>query len=324
MSSTPTSTAGATSTNASTTTTTTTTPCCHKDSCDLLTWKDPIKTGKLFGTIIITLVVLKTVNVFNLLFHVAYIGLIGAAVVEYSTKLVTGKGLVSTYKPACQSCAEKFNQQVLPHLSAANIKAEQRLKSIVFAENPEHTLKAAGVSYILYKLTSWFSIFTLITMATVLLFTLPFIYTNYKKEIDAAIANFSQCAKSKIAELRETAERNACPHIQNLLKKAGPVGEFIQSKLHTRTAGSTVNDSKDSVFSTGAAPASTTTTTTTTTDAAAQQESIDDSTATTTGASQFPNVPSSDIKSAVEEIQEEAQSLQQENAKAQEEADKLL
>lgn len=46
---------------------------CH---CDLLTWKDPVKTGKVFGTIIVTLLVLKTVNLFNIFFHVAYIGLL--------------------------------------------------------------------------------------------------------------------------------------------------------------------------------------------------------------------------------------------------------
>lgn len=57
---------------------TTTAPLAKKDChCDLLTWKDPVKTGKVFGTIIFTLLVLKTVNLFNIFFHVAYIGLLG-------------------------------------------------------------------------------------------------------------------------------------------------------------------------------------------------------------------------------------------------------
>lgn len=47
---------------------------CH---CNLLTWKDPVKTGKVFGTIMFTLLVLKTVNLFNIFFHIAYIGLLG-------------------------------------------------------------------------------------------------------------------------------------------------------------------------------------------------------------------------------------------------------
>lgn len=57
---------------------TTTAPLAQKNChCDLLTWKDPVKTGKVFGTIILTLLVLKTVNLFNIFFHVAYIGLLG-------------------------------------------------------------------------------------------------------------------------------------------------------------------------------------------------------------------------------------------------------
>lgn len=44
--------------------------------CNLLTWKDPVKTGKVFGAIIATLLVFKTVNLFNVFFHFAYIGLL--------------------------------------------------------------------------------------------------------------------------------------------------------------------------------------------------------------------------------------------------------
>lgn len=44
---------------------------------DLLTWKDPIRTGKVFGALVATLVVFKTVNLFTLFFRLAYIGLLG-------------------------------------------------------------------------------------------------------------------------------------------------------------------------------------------------------------------------------------------------------
>lgn len=46
-------------------------------TCSLLTWKDPVKTGKVFGSIVAALLVLKTVNLFNLFFRLAYIGLLG-------------------------------------------------------------------------------------------------------------------------------------------------------------------------------------------------------------------------------------------------------
>lgn len=44
--------------------------------CDLLTWKDPIKTGKVFGGLVAVLVIFKKVNLFNVFFHLAYIGLL--------------------------------------------------------------------------------------------------------------------------------------------------------------------------------------------------------------------------------------------------------
>lgn len=44
--------------------------------CDLLTWKDPIKTGKVFGSIILGLVVFKKVNLINIFFHLSYVALL--------------------------------------------------------------------------------------------------------------------------------------------------------------------------------------------------------------------------------------------------------
>lgn len=45
-------------------------------SCDLLTWKNPIQTGKVFGVILAILLVIKFVNLFKIFFHVAYLGLL--------------------------------------------------------------------------------------------------------------------------------------------------------------------------------------------------------------------------------------------------------
>ena len=61
---------------------TTTAPLAKKDChCDLLTWKDPVKTGKVFDTIIFTLLVLKTVNLFNsFLPFCLYIRLLGVSI----------------------------------------------------------------------------------------------------------------------------------------------------------------------------------------------------------------------------------------------------
>lgn len=54
-----------------------TTPVVSHNHFDLLTWRDPVRTGKVFGGLIVALIVFKKVNLFNVFFHVAYIGLLG-------------------------------------------------------------------------------------------------------------------------------------------------------------------------------------------------------------------------------------------------------
>ena len=198
------------------------------------------------------LIVLKTVNLFNIFFHLAYIGLLISAAAEYSGKLITGKGFLANFKPTGKLYAKRFNDEVLPELANFNVHLEESFNKIVYSHDIETTLKAAGISYILYKLTSWFSLYTLIFIFVVLIFTVPVIYKTYKKEIDAAVADITKTIKTKSAEFTEKAHKAAGPHIDTLIKKTGPIGSFIQSKLPVRTAGSTVGDSKATSYGTDA------------------------------------------------------------------------
>lgn len=206
---------------------------------------------------------------------------LAAAGAEYAGKLVTGQGFVTKYKPATKSFADKLNKEALPLIADFNVKLESEVQKIIYAHDLETTLKAAGISYILYKLTSWFSLYTLVITSVVLTFTAPAGYFHNKKQIDAAVHKYSECAKAKAGELYQVAHKSAAPHIETLIKKTGPVGSFISSKIPTRTAGSTV----------GASPT-------------AYANKIDETTsATTTGSSKFPEVPKT--TSEVEEIKTE-------------------
>jgi len=256
--------------------------------CYLLTWKDPVLTGKVFGSIVVSLVVLKYINLINLFFRGAYVGLLLSAAAEYAGKLVTGQGFVTKYKPAAKSYAKQFNDAFLPQLADLNLKIEEEFQKIVYSHDIETTLKAAGLSYLLFKLTSWFSLFTLVAASVVILFTVPVIYQSNKKEIDAAVAEFSKLVKSKTAEYTDKAHKAAAPHIETIVKSTGPVGKFVKSKFPTRTAGSTVGDSTATTFGT----------------AADELPS-----ATTTGSSKFPDVPSASLgehKNTVEEFVDQA------------------
>ncbi|EEQ39925.1 hypothetical protein CLUG_04053 [Clavispora lusitaniae ATCC 42720] len=241
----------------------------------LLTWKDPVATGKVFGAIIGALLLVK-INVANHFFHLAYIGLLAAAAAEYAGKLVTGQGFVTKYVGTPKSHSKVFKESVLPALADASECAEKRLHKIIFAQDIEATLKAAGAAYILFKLTSWFSVYSLIFTSVLLTFSVPLVYQSNKKEIDAAVAQYSKIAKEKSAEYTKIAHDKAAPHIDAFIKKSGPVGNFIQSKFSTRTAGSTV----------GAKPAQ------------------EPATGYSSGSSQFPDVPSA-APSSISEVVDE-------------------
>ncbi|RCK59421.1 Reticulon-like protein 1 [Candida viswanathii] len=255
-------------------------------TCDLLTWRNPIKTGKVFGAIVLGLIIFKTVNLFNIFFHLAYIGLLISAAAEYSGKLITGKGFLSNFKYPSHFSAKKFNDQVLPELARINVHLEESLNKIVYAHDIESTLKAAGISYVLYKLTSWFSLYVLIFVSVILAFSVPFVYTTYKKEIDAAVSDVTKTIKARTAEYTEKAHKAAGPHLDNLVEKTGPVGAFIKSKIPVRTAGSTVGDSRATSYGTDADKNIT------------APSSEPAATAHTTGASQFPDVPTSNLHSS--------------------------
>ncbi|KAI5965828.1 uncharacterized protein KGF55_001191 [Candida pseudojiufengensis] len=268
---------------------------------NLLTWKNPIYTGKIFGSILFGLIIFKTINWIKIIFHLSYILLLISASIEYLGKLITGKGFITNYKlrTANQksgnvSIAKKFNNEILPIIGSINIEIEEFLKKIFYASDIETTLKSSGISYILFKLTTYISLFNLFVISIILLFTLPFIYTNNKKEIDSAIAKYTDFTKTKIEELTSQAHKSAGPYLNDLIKKLGPIGEFIQQKIPTRTAGSTVGNSKATSYGTAADTHGSTTTpsgsTTTTT-----KPSTETSTGVSTGRSQFPNAPTSGL-----------------------------
>lgn len=191
--------------------------------------------------------------------------------------MTTGTGFVTKFKPTVKSCAKEFNECALPVIADFNLKFEAEWQKIVFAKDVGTTLKAAGIAYIVYKITSIFSMFSLAMSFVILAFTGPVTYNTNAEQIDAAVSQYYNCAKSKASELRCCACKTISPYIEKISKQGGPVGAFIASKLPTRTAGSTVGDSRATTYGT-----------------AADEPAF----ATTTGASKFPEVPTSNLNAA--------------------------
>ncbi|ODV96051.1 hypothetical protein PACTADRAFT_49469 [Pachysolen tannophilus NRRL Y-2460] len=253
--------------------------CVSKKSNSLLTWKNPVETGAIFGSIVVSLLVLKYVNVINLLFRALFVILLGSSIAEYSGKLITGTGFVTRFRPAYSNYFQKNADLVSAHFAQYLNLLETTIQELIYAKNIEITLKAGALSYILFKLTLWFSIFTLLLTSTIVAFTAPFIYENNKKQIDELLVKYTKISKQKFFELQEVVKEKAEP----LLEKAGPVGNFIKSKLaSSRTATSTVNAPAPKTDGTPAFGSST-----------GVSASTADSTNTTNA--RFPSVPDSEV-----------------------------
>lgn len=89
--------------------------------------------------------------------------------------------------------------------------------------------------------------------AVVFVFTFPALYSRNKSTVDNAIREKTACLRQRVGTLTRDAQKNVQPVINTLIEKSGPVGEFVKKNLNnTRTAGSTVGDSKATSFNTDA------------------------------------------------------------------------
>ncbi|CEP22422.1 RTN1 [Cyberlindnera jadinii] len=272
----------------------------------ILTWKDPVKTGKVFGTIIAALIVLKSVNLLNLFFRIGAFTLVTSAVAEYAGKFVTGSGLVTRFRPAYTTVVSTKGQKALECLANRLPALEESVQKLIYSADIEKTLKAGALFYILFKITSWLSLNTLIFTATILGFSLPAIYEKNQVQINAAVKEFSALVGEKASEYSKVAQEKAAPYIKQADEKLGPVSKFIKEKYQVRTAGSTVGSTSSKA---AAVPVETTPVASTTSGAQIVPENAANLKATnpfetTTGATEFPSVP--ETKPLLEEVTEAA------------------
>lgn len=275
----------------------------------ILTWKDPVKTGKVFGTIIAALIVLKSVNLLSLFFRLSALVLVSSAVAEYAGKFITGSGLVTRFRPAYTNAVSVRGTKSLECLSKDLPAFETAVQKLVYAADTEKTLKAGALFYILFKITSWLSVYSIIFASTILSFSLPAIYERNQVQINAAVAEFSHVASEKAGEYSKIAQEKAAPYIKQADEKLGPVSKFIKQKYQVRTAGSTVADSTPIAATTSGAKVFST-------------ETVEPVKATnpfeTSTTAEFPTVP--ETKPLLEEIRDAANKVDVEDLKNKEAA----
>lgn len=226
--------------------------CMTKKSCSLITWEDPKKSGIVLSSILSLLLLVKYVNVLSLFFRISTFILLISGLVEYSSKAVTGKGLITSLakpysnKNLVGNCVEYY----APHVVKVFKKIEINITNLYFSTNVDLTLKSGIAAYFLYKLTSALSLWCLSFYTTILAFTAPKIYLLNKELIDSNIQKLVKLLNEKSSECLKSVETKFGPQIKKVKEVTAPIFKLVESKLPVRTAGTTVNETKSTATTT--------------------------------------------------------------------------
>lgn len=240
-----------------------------------------METGKVFFGAILTLLILKKVNLITFFLRVFYTIFLTTGSIEFLSKAFLGQGLVTKYGiNDCPNTVGLIKPYLDDFLKQLPVK-QAKMRMLVFAQVPKNTFKAALVTYLLHKLFSWFSVWTLLFVGVLATFTLPVVYTTYQKEIDSIVGSTCETIKTKS---NETCNQ-VCQKIEPHVKKIGPLNTLVQ------------NCCKSTQATTPAAGISAQSTTT----KLAADVPITTSTSTTTGID-LPNVPETKPESNTQEF----------------------
>jgi len=154
---------------------------------DLIYWRDPKKSGIVFG---ITLALLICLAVFNIISVVSYLGLF-AMIAALGYRTYAGVMIKSEHKNPFQPYLEqsldlpqdRVHEQVDVFLKHTKDLLHQ-LRRLFFVEDLCDTLKFALLLWALTYVGAYFSGTALTILAFVGLFTLPKVYELYQPQID--------------------------------------------------------------------------------------------------------------------------------------------
>lgn len=216
-----------------------------KIDCSLLTWRDPIKTSKVFAGLLVSLILVKYVNLLSLFFRLVSYALLASGVAEFSGNLVTGRGFISRIKP--KTLSTKASTKVMSCLKFIEQKFpifEEELQKLLYAEDIEKTFKVCALTYILFKISSYFNLYRLLFGSTVLAFSIPYVYDRYHNEISERVHELLRIATVKFKDQLQVIQEKSVPYFEKAQDKLGPLSKFVHSKYQTRTASSTVDGSE--------------------------------------------------------------------------------
>ena len=160
---------------------------------DLVYWRDPKKTGIVFGSM---LVLLLSLALFSVLSVVAYLSL-AALTVTVSFRVYkqvlqavqkTGEGHpFKQYLEADITIPEQRVHQLAEHVASHLSSNLRELRRLFLVEDMVDSIKFGLLLWVLTYIGAWFNGMTLIILGVISVFTLPKFYETHKTQIDQYI-----------------------------------------------------------------------------------------------------------------------------------------
>jgi len=161
---------------------------------NILYWEDPVQSGAVFGTVLVTLV---SLCYYSLITVVSYTCLtllmVVLAVKLYSYVMVMLKKAEPGSDPLAMVAAMPVTvpadtiSNMSPCVAASLNNFTTELRRLFLVENMVDTIKFGLSLWLLTYLGSWFNFLTLIILGWLGLFTLPKLYINNQAQVDEVV-----------------------------------------------------------------------------------------------------------------------------------------
>lgn len=170
---------------------------------ELVYWRDPKKSGVVFGSAFLVLIFLTFASFISVLAYSSLLvlsGTLGFRVYKMIMQAVQKTNDGHPFKELLES-EVTISDEKAQEISAAVLQffnnTAQKLRSLFLVEDVFDTLKFAGVLYLLTYVGSWFNGLTLIILALIAMFATPKVYEANKTVID----QYLELLQAKYAEV---------------------------------------------------------------------------------------------------------------------------
>jgi len=160
----------------------------------LVHWENPILSGGLFGSVLVTLVSLCYYSLLYVVSNLALLLLVGVGAVKIYTKVMVMLGKATAGSDPLEQVAnmsvlipteniEQISACVAEKLNAAVAE----LRRLFLVENMIDTIKFGLSLWCLTYIGSWFNAMTLVILAWIAAFSLPKVYIMNQDKVDEVI-----------------------------------------------------------------------------------------------------------------------------------------